>query len=488
MKSIAKLLTIFICIILATLTVACNTTTPTVKPSGPSGTNPGTSQTPSEDSNEDGSSDDGSSDNGSSGGSSDNEGGSNADPEPTPLPMPDPVPPYEDNRVAVLDKDNPDVSIIIYASGLAEEAERLQSVLSSAGVTGIDKAMGTTSDITYRIILGDVYCNATKAAKALYAKVSSSDNFAWAFAFRDGDLAIYAESDIAYEQAISDLVSKNVNLGKLIIDKNFSATGVYTQAQYQALLNQIAKEEQSVAQHEASIDSILALLEAQREELKTYMGKVSKYDENDTEILLFQQYREHLGYPTSGRPPVTPSEDHPRLLITSDMIPEIQKSLRASDDKAKQFQTLISKTLPNGAILSTLSPSGKSQNLNYTYLEVIQAKALASVVYGDAYYGYQAIYYMKNVLKSLDIQYIASDQCRDYGYVMFTAALVYDWCYDLLTEEDKIQFIAGVENCLCEGRNKAGSKIEVGFPPSGGGSVVGQIGRASCRERVCLSV
>ena len=464
MKSIKKLLIILICIILATLTVACNTTTPTVKPSGPSAGDSGTNQTPGEDSN--GGSNEGGSNEGSS-----NEGGSSTDP--TPLPKPDPVPPYEDTRVAVLDKNNPAASVIVYAGGLADEAEHLQSVLTAVGIAGIDKTDTVSSDVAYRIILGNVSCEATGAAKALYSKAKSGDDFVWAFAYADGDLAIYAESDIAYEKAISDLVSNNVNLGRLIIDKDFSATGVYTQAQYQAYLAEIESEKQNVALHEGQIDALLSLLEAQREELKTYMGKVSKYEANDPEILLFQQYRAHLGAHPAGRPTVTPNDEHPRLLITSDTIPEIQKSLRAGDAKAKQFQSLVSKTLPNGGLLKELNPAGKTHNLDYTYLEVIQAKALASAVYGDDYYGYQAIYYMKNVLKSLDIQYIASDQCRDYGYVMFTAALVYDWCYDLLTEEDKIQFIAGVENCLCEGKNKAGSKTEVGFPPSGGGAVVG---------------
>ena len=452
MKSITRLLAIFIFIVLASFVVACNTTTPVGKPSGPSSTTPSTGQTPD-------------------GGSSNGDSGSNVDPNPDS--KPDSVPQYEDSRVAVLDKNSPEASIIVYASDLDDEAEHLQSVLTAAGIAGIDKTDSASQDAEYRIIIGNIECAATDAAKELYFKAKSDDDFVWAFAYVDGDLAIYAEGDIAYEQAISDLVSKNANLGKLIIEKDFSATGVYTKEQYQALLNQIAKEEQTTAQHEALIDSILALLETQRAELKTYTGKVSKYDENDPEILLFQQYRAHLGYPTSGRPTVKPSEDHPRLLITSDMIPEIQKSLRSGDAKAKQFQTLINKTLPNGGLLRTLDPAGKSQNLDYTYLEVIQAKALAYAVYGDAYFGYQAIYYIKNILKSLDIQYIASDQCRDYGYVMFTTALVYDWCYDLLTDEDKVQLIAGVENCLCEGKNKAGSKIEVGFPPSYGGSVVG---------------
>ena len=466
MKSIKKLLIILICIILATLTVACNTTTPTVKPSGPSAGDSGTNQTPGEDSN--GGSDEDNSNNGGS-----NEGGSSTDP--IPLPKPDPVPSYEDTTVAVLDRNNPTDSVIIYASGLSEEASALQSKLTAAYIPGIAVTSTDSASAKYRIVLGEVDCEATRIAKALYTEASakSPGDHYWAFAYVDGDLAVYADDGLGYEQAISDLVSKNVNLGKLIIEKDFSATGVYTKAQHEALLERIEKEKESVDIHLPHIDALLSLLEAQREELKTYKGKISKYSASDAEILLFQKYSAHIGVPAAGRPDVTPSNEHPRLFVTKDTISEIKNSLRADDAMAVRFETLLRKTLANGATLATLDPAGKSHNLDYTYLEVIQVKALASLVYGDDYYGYQAIYYMKNVLKSLDIQYIASDQCRDYGYVMFTAALVYDWCYDLLTEEDKIQLIAGVENCLCRGTNKAGSKIEVGFPPSGGGAVVG---------------
>jgi len=97
-------------------------------------------------------------------------------------------------------------------------------------------------------------------------------------------------------------------------------------------------------------------------------------------------------------------------------------------------------------------------------------------------YGYEAIIAMKNYLRTLDIQYITSDQCRDYGYVMFIAAEVYDWCYPLLTAADKEQIIFGVVESCCNGTcgdpsyhssSAYKQKMEVGFPPSGQGSVSG---------------
>ena len=229
------------------------------------------------------------------------------------------------------------------------------------------------------------------------------------------------------------------------------------------------------------LNELIAKVNSQRTALKTHKGKISKYNSSDPEILLFQQYTANIGNPSWGVPPTTPTADHPRLLINRSMLPEIRKSLGAGDKQAKAFQTLLASTITNDCILGAAYDHGTNptvstnnvHNLEYEYLEIIQAKALGYLAYDNAYYGYQAILYMKNFLKSLDIAKMASDQCRDYGYVMLTAAIVYDWCYDLLTAEDKVQFIAGVENCLCRGTNQAGKKTEYGFPPSGGSSVSG---------------
>ena len=184
--------------------------------------------------------------------------------------------------------------------------------------------------------------------------------------------------------------------------------------------------------YNALLASITTKIDTQRTALKTHKGKISKYNSSDPEILLFQQYTANIGNPSWGVPPTTPTADHPRLLINRSMIPEIRKSLEAGDKQAKAFQTLLASTITNDCILGAAYDHGTNptvstnnvHNLEYEYLEIIQAKALGYLAYDNAYYGYQAILYMKNFLKSLDIAKMASDQCRDYGYVMLTAAIV----------------------------------------------------------------
>ncbi len=108
---------------------------------------------------------------------------------------------------------------------------------------------------------------------------------------------------------------------------------------------------------------------------------------------------------------------------------------------------------------------------------------MAYAVYGDEYFGYSAIYAIKNYLMTLDVDYIRSDQCREFGMVMYIAACVYDWCYPLLSDSDKIQIPLGVEHKLCRGSVKNTRKgilttswpikMEMGFPPKNQAALVG---------------
>ena len=183
----------------------------------------------------------------------------------------------------------------------------------------------------------------------------------------------------------------------------------------------------------------------------------------------------------------TPTADHPRLLITKDSIPNIKKALEdKTDPTVKRFYTLLNTTEPNNGKLGKPQTNFDGRNGLHNYdksiLELIQVKALAYVIGGHEVYGYQALHYMKQFLRTLDIQYISSNMEREYGNTMFTAALVYDWCYDLLTEEDKRQFIAAVENKTASGYCGDPSytttehykwKMSVGFPPTKIGAVSG---------------
>ena len=201
---------------------------------------------------------------------------------------------------------------------------------------------------------------------------------------------------------------------------------------------------------------------------------------------LFGDVTECIGESLWGKAPKVPIGEHPRLLIRRENLPLIRKRLTDSHPQNEVFRELADCMLESKGKLAEVEFRSVNvtvnianiHNFNVRPLTVIQAKALNYLITEDSSYGYEAILYLKNFLLTLNIKQIASDQCRQYGYLMYTAALVYDWCYDLLTDEDKKQIIAGVEHRVCRMRNDMTKRegqvvLEVGFPPSGQGAVVG---------------
>ena len=82
-------------------------------------------------------------------------------------------------------------------------------------------------------------------------------------------------------------------------------------------------------------------------------------------------------------------------------------------------------------------------------MKSIEALAFRYAMTGEKLYGYEAIYAIKNAILTLDIPSgTLSDSTRAWGYLIYIAGCVYDWCYDLLTEEDKAQIVAGCVNLL----------------------------------------
>ena len=186
-----------------------------------------------------------------------------------------------------------------------------------------------------------------------------------------------------------------------------------------------------------------------------------------------------------------------RLMLNGSMIDGI---LAAFDDElcAEAYAELmaLADSSTDGRLGEpSLNYNGSSglHNFDSEVLAAIEARALLfRVLYEqdleegsiDAYrrdvYGYGAILGIKNFLETLDIQYISPDQCREFGYTMFVAAEVYDWCYPILSDADKDEIRFAVVTRCCTGTtaitdkslvSHGGVKIGAGFPPAEHGSV-----------------
>ena len=183
---------------------------------------------------------------------------------------------------------------------------------------------------------------------------------------------------------------------------------------------------------------------------------------------------------------------HPRVMITSDMLPGIKATMEKPEYAALKeiFWNYANAEYEGvlGAPEENFNNRKGVHNFDYEGIATIEAKAFAYLLTRDRKYADEALYAIKNYILTLRVPYITSDQCREYGLAMFTAAKVYDWCFDVLTEDDKYQLMAGVETKLCQGyvedeawvqRWKENGyidpifKMEVGFPPVRQGAVIG---------------
>ena len=178
------------------------------------------------------------------------------------------------------------------------------------------------------------------------------------------------------------------------------------------------------------------------------------------------------------------SRPHPRVLLNAEMLPAIRAAFENPECAAAvaEYRRLLE--LPTDGKLPPPyeHTTGRLGNYNHDYevLAAIEARALEYLLTGEEYYGYAAVLGIMNFVSSLVINWIHSDQCREYGMTMYYCAIVYDWCYGLMSDDDRRRLRLGVECRLCKGKSgmpeKAtcgGVKLEVGYPPFGQGCVTG---------------
>ena len=198
-----------------------------------------------------------------------------------------------------------------------------------------------------------------------------------------------------------------------------------------------------------------------------------------------------MGPSEFGKAPDFPKAGvHPRLLFTADMIPDIRRALE--DPRFAEARAALDEQVKSdfdGMLgIPYYHEKGRRgiHNNDEPGLATIATKAFMYAIYGDRELGYQAIDAMQNYLLTLNIRFIFCDQCRDFGNILYTVAKVYDWCYDLLTDDEKHRLVAGVTNYVVAGdcgmlqstdplyKNYGGTKkMEVGYPPRGQGCFTG---------------
>ncbi len=170
--------------------------------------------------------------------------------------------------------------------------------------------------------------------------------------------------------------------------------------------------------------------------------------------------------------------EHPRLLFRNSDLEVIRNNMKTTEsaNAVAQHNILLADDFDgifsdNGA--STANYEGKK-------LATIESKAFDYVLNGNADNGRKAIDAIKNVFNTVDFSGL-SDVSRALGHVIFTASEVYDWCYPLLTKEEKESIIT---NCIA-----LATQMEIGWPPVKQGAITSHAGEAQLmRDLLSFSI
>lgn len=398
------------------------------------------------------------------------------------------------DSVVLMDNGASNYKTLVYGTaphtGVAGEANSLVNnffyrLSEEISVEKESASTPTTNVVTY----GRVTNVALSVRLADTIDALPEDSIAWGIAYENGVLALYANSKAALNANVSKTAAKNelyvdlyaalsdyVSDGKLAVPETLFRVQEITKAEYDNILaeDEVKFEAEKVAERAQKVEAL-------KNKINTEFN-TPDFGTPETGNTLTTDF----GSASSGSPAYYPTAgEHPRVLFTEDDIPAIKASIEAKKGTAEyiRFMSYLERENFDGKLGAPKTDSRGYHNWSGDTLAAIQANALAYAIYGEEYYGYTAIYAIKNFLMTLNIDYIKSDQCREFGMVMYIAACVYDWCYDLLTAEDKIQIPLGVEHKLCRGNvpntmngilsTSSTEKMEMGFPPANQYALVG---------------
>lgn len=160
-----------------------------------------------------------------------------------------------------------------------------------------------------------------------------------------------------------------------------------------------------------------------------------------------------------------PPKEHPRLYLRSGDIPQLRGKMTTPEGRA------ILNKLKKAAKPRTAEEEAAAKDRGFRYYAQMrgvtsqsQLDALAYLTEGDTLLADRAVTAMLDTLRKTNFG-TKNDLSRASGSMLMTGAMVYDWCYDRMSEEQKREYVR-------EFVRIAGT-MECHYPPKGGESVAG---------------
>ncbi|WP_051620668.1 heparin/heparin-sulfate lyase HepB [Paenibacillus sp. UNC451MF] len=155
------------------------------------------------------------------------------------------------------------------------------------------------------------------------------------------------------------------------------------------------------------------------------------------------------------KPELTPPSEHPRLFLRKEHLPELRDKMTRPELK-QEWERLLK--------YSSYSIEEANSEHCPGDVYVIEANALLYVLQGDQEAGIKAkTLAISSITKNFNPNF--QDISREIGRLMLAGAIVYDWCYDLVTDEERVFFIGHFK--------RLAGLLECGYPPLKEGAFVG---------------
>ena len=346
---------------------------------------------------------------------------------------------------------------IVTASDASERAKNLANRLSALSGANPEIGSDETSEKALEILIGDTNREATSKYVKMLQEASSVLSFHYLIAEDNGKIVIVADNDVGYDYAVDYITEKYITDGTFAVPDGLCdiKTVIWDEYYLSAYYDKHLAEANDKDRFE--------------EEKKQFENEMNRYDGNTSDTIMtveqaIEQYKAQVAsfktadfgeYSATSftseniyrAPAVYPGEAHPRILFTPNSIGTVKTNFESAENKKAYDRYMTLSDTPTDGKFKSVTGS-MTHNMDYNVTAYIEAKAFRYAVTGEAIYGYQAIYAIKNAMITLDVPHTVGDWCRAYGHVMYVAACVYDWCYDLLTEKDKTELINGCVNLL----------------------------------------
>ncbi len=362
-------------------------------------------------------------------------------------------------------KDGRTEYTIITEEGASGDISEIAKALSE--LSGAEILTDSSSEAQLEIVIGDTKRASTEALYPALRVNASALYFNYIISEGDGKLTILSDSDIGYIYALEHIKENYINGGDFSVP-----SGLY-------VLNRVLWDEYYST--DIYYNRLLLMADGDRyssikEQLKDI---IERYDEEPGHTVMkvdevLTDFKNQLAsfnsqsfgtYPKSAfisgnkyrKPTVYPSGTHPSIMFTANTAEELYENIAASESAfAYKKYIALSNAIWDGKFEEI--SGDKLSNWDSSLAAILEAKAFRYamdklsddrlVAENAKIYGYEAIIGIKNAILTISVSHDVGDWCRTYGYLMYVAGCVYDWCYDLMTEEDKEQIIAGGVNLL----------------------------------------